>query len=491
MNRRLLLSASILSTLLVGFGAWWVVDGRSGSAPPIDRVTSSNAPSVSAPLEPADPARATTSPREIVQLDAPIAKTASNPLRRTSGMISGRVTSAADGSLIIGADVRLEGADGTSPLEPTLSMTSDLTGQYEIYGVPVGDWKLVCSARSFTQAEVRVSMTIAGGKKQQDFRLQPDPRTNVVLHLSTPGGQPLFDHLGDEDAALVDLLRPVFVEQCPQRNSDLPPGTRVITFQGRAVDHKHAVTDEWQRVQLGSERSACCAVLFADRVLDTAAFAAGMSDLTLVVSIEDLHRATGSLHLAIVDAATNAPLAGARVSLRPAAGPTRIAATDAEGRAEIVRVMPGEAVCEIDAVGHALVTKKATIEAGKSADLGTIQLPATLVVSGTIDMPAPGKTHGRTVFVHAYRLADQEGRALETTIAVQPDGTFEFPRMFPGEYVIGWRRMDPPPAPALVRSGELFGWAYADARSGSVRGVHIPVKATMWDPPAGNVGTSR
>jgi hypothetical protein len=300
----------------------------------------------------------------------------------------------------------------------------------------------------------------------------------MVVRLRARGGGAFTDGLRGDDVPLATLLHPVFVDACPARGADLPPGTKMMSFKGALKDASG--TDEWYDVTLSTAQSGCCCLMIGDHVLDVVAFASAVTSVTLETSIEDVHRATGSVRFIILDAVTKKALVGAQATLRPASGPALVAETFNEGIVDYPHVLPGDAQLEIDAPGHAHGKQKLTIHAGEETDLGTLSLPASVAITGSIDMPK-GSDATRTPVVEVFAYRIEEGDAsYVTTVHADADGKIAFEKLDPGEYLIAWQPRHPAPNVGPVQKGAIPGWIYVDARYGDVRGVHIAVTAAMW-----------
>jgi hypothetical protein len=288
------------------------------------------------------------------------------------------VTAKPDGKPVADAILDVRTIGRTKPLDPALECRTSAAGDYVIDGVPAGNWSIACRAPSMLPQEAQVLMPAYGGDVRRDIELEPDPRVDMVVRLHAPGGKPFFQALAGDDVALAALLRPVLVDACPAIGADLPAGASVITFKGEAGNQVDAGSDDWYDVKLRSATAGCCCVLLGQRVLAAQPFTPGARDVTLAVSVEDMHRATGSLRFELVDDASGTPIAGARATVRPSDGPACV--VDAYGSKVVVfpHVLPGAATLEVEADRHAHGRRTLAIRAGEELDLGTIRLPASV-----------------------------------------------------------------------------------------------------------------
>ncbi len=393
----------------------------------------------------------------------------------------GRVTSTPDGKPVAGAILGLRTIGHMKPLEPVLECRSNATGDYVLDGVPVGNWSLTCRSALLLPADAEVYMPAFGGDVRRDFVLEPDPRVNMVVHLHVPGGKPFFQALAGDDIPLAAILRPVFVDACPAPGADLPASTSVITFKGEASDQGKEGTDDWYDVTLRSARAGCCCVLLGKRVLAVQPFPSAAHDVTLDVSVEDMRRATGSLRFELVDDRTNTPISGARATVRPADGPACV--VDMFGSKGVVfpHVLPGAATLEIEADGHAHGKQTVMIRAGEDMDLGTIRLPASVAIYGTVELPSDWTaTHQFGPEVFAYRVEKDGSAPYLRSVTASTQGEFVFEELDPGAYFVAWQPRHPVPAVGPVRNGAIPGWVFVDAHIGSVHDVHVGVTPAMW-----------
>ncbi len=483
MKARILLALAAVLVLLAGLVA--LLRTPSGTSvvpamPATDSVAASSdsAEGLSTPASASDLAES----RATVPIDR--SKTASSDSARWSAhpighgpRLSGVVTTKMDGGPIQSATVnaQLEGETDDQGAHD-MSILTDHRGNFAMSMLAAGDWLIMVTAKGHENAFQRVTI-VADKEVRADFVLSPvTGMADLVVHLRGSDGRPLLDAVEGpgRDAALV--LRPVFVATCLQRDTLLPPGLSVLPI--RASGFREAGTDRWFKVTFDEKSTGCCCLVLGDRVLDALPFSASTHDLVLIASLEDLQRAAGSLSCSIVDDATGRPVT-ANVSVRPAAGSTRHAATDETGKLVVDRLLEGEARIEISAKDHALKSLTTTIQRGAQSDLGVIGLVPNVSISGWVRMP-----DGAPPWAAVYAFTIDENKRVPTSEVAMARtvsrGEFTFASLPPGSYLIGWQPVSPPELKP-VQSGLIQGWKVVDAHSGPIQGVEVVITPTMWE----------
>jgi hypothetical protein len=296
-------------------------------------------------------------------------------------------------------------------------------------------------------------------------------------------GRLLMANVEQRDERIARLLRPFVVDARVMPGAPLPRRALPSAQVGRVEDVSgHDPGEVWYRLELSRRAGQFACVLLGNFVLDAVPVPLYEDDVTLVVRREDLSAALAEIHCDVVDGDTRAPIGGALIAAQPVAVRPAGAITDEHGHAQLSGRLVGDVLLIIDAEGYA--RRKLFVEIKKPGvlDLSRIELQRAITISGIIQPAQPG---AQPIELYAYSISDPKRTSStvemfgeDGSTTATRDGEFVFAGLPRGEYLITMRLVDALPDASAIRSGKLTGWAYADARTGSVMGVTIVVPPT-------------
>ncbi len=214
-------------------------------------------------------------------------------------------------------------------------------------------------------------------------------------------------------------------------------------------------------LQLASAPPAHVALLLRHVVLDQQRIEPKQSEVRFVVAPDAIQKLLGSATVRVVDAATQQPLAGARVGLMTSNRFSGGQPVDAEGRARVENLSPGRMILAIGANDYEALRTTVRIEPGRTLDLGTIPLAKVLPLVGRV-VDAAGKPATAEV-----RWTELKWRHTPTEFVtnrsarIEADGTFSLWGTGPGRIAVSAHAADgqvavgvfdnPPPQPVLLQ----------------------------------------
>ena len=393
----------IVAALVVLGGAWWWLSGEThGRAS-----TVTDAPPIATDTQTAD---------RFVRTSADGGSEFGPRGERAS--IAGKVH-AVSGAVIAGAEVCAwpEVSEHGTPT-PTCTRSS-ASGNYRIVGIPPSRYRMAASARGFAPGEA--AATTARGTSSLTLHAGEE-RKGIDIAL-IPGGVELRGVVSDVFGGVVEGARIII-----RQHSHQP---RIEGRNSGPVVPVHATT--------AADGTFVTWVARGDLELDAVAEGYGHASTRMrapgpTVSISLLPEST--LSGIVVDRATRAPVAGARVVLRSwsETNSTEETATfsDDDGRFEIEGLVPGRyrPVAYADGL-HGESATSHVLELGESKDDIVIEMIAAASLHAKV-VVAPKRTPCPSGSV---MLWDHRAEIVRTAV-ISPGGIVEFPALVPGEYGI-------------------------------------------------------
>jgi len=249
-------------------------------------------------------------------------------------------------------------------------------------GFAAGDYRLTARAEGFREFERSFSVPPGLPSLCIDVDLQPSWIVKVVLQ--TPDGGPLHEALaGEQDLAGLGR-EPVQViaawRQLPTqlpltdgRETSISVGTWASSRgfrrgRGAELPARYAGT-----LEMREQRDAVVAAVLREAVLVQQPVAAGQEEVTLIIDPQQIRAQAAGLRLQVVDAATGAPVPGAKVGLNDAQSWQQPTAADGEGRYERTGLRPGRYSLSVLAEGRE-ATAEVDLAPGRITDVGTVVL---------------------------------------------------------------------------------------------------------------------
>ena len=170
-------------------------------------------------------------------------------------------------------------------------------------------------------------------------------------------------------------------------------------------------------------------------VFDSQRVEPGQEEVTLTVSLDAIKGAMATLHVQVVDAATNQPLARARVSAAGWFGGEGGPETKEDGRITLRDVRPGKVWLSASAKGYEQVRRQLRIEGGQELDLGPLPLFPAETMKGTVV-----DAEGKPVLIHIGAVdVDAGPDSMHMSVLgcrSESDGTFTLPRVGRRRYLL-------------------------------------------------------
>lgn len=423
------------SCLLAG-GAWLLLSSNGPTAPPTAAAATSlpSPPSREAPPHNAIGAGIGT-PAAAVREDEPPAAAAGQPSADT--LVHGFLLDASGGCIqgTLTAGVRFVDRAGT-----WREADARHESAYALPGLGFGTYWVTATATGYRPLQTKVDLGLDRPRLRIDFTLQK--AVELRVRVEAPGGRSLSEVMLETRAPIAArLLAAVATREPPGKTFVAIPGERNETEVGHFQSRDQRLTD------LPAD---CIGILYLDgdppvhvslvhhhAVLQTQRLDVGRNEVTFVVAPADLVAGLATIRVHVVDDATGAAVAAARVMSCGGTHNDAGVATDAMGIAELDRREPGMLDLKIWAEGYETFRKPVDALPGTKQDMGTIRLAREVLVEG--------------------RVTDNEGKALAASFSVgtvdagQPSirwlrdfesngaGAFSIRGLGLGEYVIRTR----------------------------------------------------
>jgi hypothetical protein len=422
-------TAALLAVLLVGLGIAWV-----RMDPPLAPRLAS--PAVASPERNNEASSAAAVPPDAVAApaaapgnDAPSVATGageSGGHDAGSAVLYGTLQSA-EGEAVKGHLWLAQGAVqcGTAGLQ-------DGGKAFAFAGLPPGTYRL--TARCFDQLPLARDVSVTAPQTRLDLTL--DPRWLLTVHAVTPEGTPLLEAVSQDlprlrmgqGVSLVALDEPLSGDLPPGSGGSFSGGLGVFRgadpFGGRVMA-KTAVGV----LALPHDRPVQVALLLSGALLAQQAVAPGTPEVTLTLPAEALVAKTATLRLRIVDE-LGAPVAGAEANLDSSYNPKSL--TDAAGRIEFTKVMPGRRRCRIGGADAGGPPIEIEVPAGAQIELGDVVLRKFVSLDFAFD-DFDGKGG---VYLHLLDQVLPVGQRLEDRYVSAENGKQQQVLLIPGRYAL-------------------------------------------------------
>jgi thermitase len=289
------------------------------------------------------------------------------------GSIAGSVTSAKDGSAIVGATV----TDGTR------MTTTDATGKYAISNVPPGTYQVIASKAGYYSFSSSVTV-VAGSTTVANFALAEIPGSIAGTVTSAKDGSPLVG------ATVTDGTRTTTTDGTGKYTiANVPPGTYQVTAS-----------------KAGYQSSSVTVMVVAGNT---------------VVANFSLSETPGAITGTLTSAKDGSVIAGATVT-----DGTRTTTTDATGKYTISNVPPGTYQAVASKSGYHSSSLSVTVLAGSTAvanfALNEVIVPGS--ISGTVTSAKDGSAIAGATVTDGTRTTTTDAMGKYTISNVMP-GTYQ------------------------------------------------------------------
>jgi RNA polymerase sigma-70 factor (ECF subfamily) len=251
-------------------------------------------------------------------------------------------------------------------------------GSFAFNALPYGKYWVTAGADGFRAAEDVIDLEAGHAQIQKDITLQPVPI--LKIRVVTPEGENLFDVLrGDTNLSGHPVLVPVATKDRPGKWFNEVVGSLNNTF---GIGH---FWNYGPRVQ--ALPSGCMGILMLDqelpayvslvnyhRVVQTKEVMPGEEEVRFVVSLDDLMATLATIHVQVVDADTQTPLAGANAMLWGGTYMDTGKRSDSSGNIVFEGREPGEFDLHVRAKGYEEYKAHILADSGTTTDLGQIAL---------------------------------------------------------------------------------------------------------------------
>lgn len=371
--------------LWLGWLAFGEAEIAAGSSAPPASVPATAVPS-SAPAPNVPVALITPDAAEAPTAEAGLA---SGPATATTTLVYGEVRPRTGAPSRWTAYLNLYRGEATKPLANATLVQSP---QFAWPALAPDTYRM--TVRSDGMRELAHTFVVPNGLAELRLDLVLEPSWQLKVLLMTPAGEPLHEalaKLAKERPSLQGLREHVSVVAAWRRLPDnLPPSDlretpfTVARWQdarepGRRTSGQLPARYAGQ-LELPETRAAVIGAVSGNAVLVQTAVEAGQAEVTLVVDPAQLLQRLGTVRLQVVDAATQQPIATAKVGLNDAQSWRQPSPVDAEGRIEFRDLRPGQLRLSIDAAGRQGPSGLVEVAPGTVTDLGPIAVVAPFVL---------------------------------------------------------------------------------------------------------------
>ncbi len=403
---------------------------------------------------PRDPAATVASGAYRPDFPGPGAPSAAPPVP-TPGLLRGRVVRDEDGEPIAGVLVDASLADAGQPTEsfaagPAVSWaTTNAAGEFGCLIPADGRWTV--QASTLGRDPVTRDVLVRERTPEEFVELRMSSLRVLAVRLVDARGAPASAAALGLDPLFEDRVRVVLAERC------VAPGAVVPTSSLLPLRARAAGTFAWT-VEAAGAAGRCLCVALGDAVIAAHLLTRGETEVALRIDAADVALAMGSCAIEAVDERTGTPVAGGTVRMILPGGVALERVLDAAGRASIRSCPRGEARIEVLADGFAPGERRVAVP-GDAVHVIRLQ-PARRLAGVVLD--ASGAPAAR---VQVYLRRPESADPLRSAIS-DASGAFEFQRLAPGDYVVGFRgsagshQRGPTPAseqPVSLRGADVEG----------------------------------
>ncbi len=406
----------------IAVGAWWLVSR--------DRTLRVEPLSSGAERSESESERSGNAPTSPAATDAPVASDRSLDVERSRSASSRRLL---HGFVVDRAGKKVDGAQiawsENAALPPVNDYKRRITaagGEYGLGGLPASDVGFRVTATGCATLEVALDLS-KGGTLRHDFVL--DRSVIVAVYVRKPDGttvQGLLTPSEEWDAAFLSLA----VVATDEPIASLPPiSEQSYERQGVGREKFHHRPSRGPRSAVEVPDGAFgvlelprlpleATLLFKHVVVDQQRIQPGAASVTFTFDPAQIDRWTAVLRLTVISAETDEAIVGARVDVRDSQGSGAGATVVSDGTFEQRRIPPGWMAVTIDGTGHTRWYRNILFEPGVTLDLGEIELPNAINLTGTL-VDRDGKP----------AMASFAALPLDAYVPGQSFGEFNYPGM--------------------------------------------------------------
>lgn len=390
---------AICAALLLAV-VWFV----TRSAPPDPVAPGASAvtptPAASSPVEQAvdRPAESVVPQRAIAATpaaDAPAA-TSSAKSKRTQTLVYGSLLDSVTGEPIRGAwSAGVSLSDSTGRRRHSDAKDE---GAYALHALPFGTYWMTAGAHGYRGVEAQLDLGPDAPVVQRDFTLTK--AAVIKVKVVDAQGKPMA---GEGAARPLGSVLPVATRE--------PPGDRFFEVTG-SLNNSFGIGSFWNYgppveglgpgylgvVVLRGELPAYVSLVHYHVVLETRRVEPGTDEVVFVLSEDALRASLATIRLRVVDAETDAGIAGVHAMLSGGPGMRPTPGSDAKGTLAIEGCEPGKYDLRVIAKGYESLRIPVIAEPGQITDLGDVMLAKELRVEG--------------------RIVDGEGRGVATAFSL-------------------------------------------------------------------------
>ena len=336
-------------------------------------------------------------------------------------------------------------------------------GVWSTAGITPGIWHVEAQREGFSTLSRDFTIDDASDGHRVDLVLK---RALVIpVRFRAPKGGPLADAMAAE--ASDGLLHNIAVSGFPRA----PPARFEVGFvdagqldgAGRwfartrspysvALESKVAILSDSDGVLVvEGEPPAFVVATLKHVILASVRIGDAARGVDLVVDPETIRASLATLRLRFVDAETKQPLEGVEVDVHDDLAWSRTAArTDADGCATCTRVLPGLLQIQPSLFGYEVCRVPFPVEAGATADVGTIELSREVTLHGRVRR-ADGKPAGGWLS-HCSLDRWHHGLPVDSDHfwGLKADGSFELSGLGRGRYLVRYGEGDVATPPQIV-----------------------------------------
>jgi hypothetical protein len=293
----------------------------------------------------------------------------------------------------------------------------------------------------------------------------PLEATVLKVRFVTPDGEPLLTAIRKATATLPSRRRLIAVATPEAPEGGISPLQRAGRYRtalavGQELRPPPPGFDGF--LELDRPLPLHVSAVYGTVVISTQLVPPGEDRVTLVVPLESLRGALGTVTLRVVDAATGDPVSKAFATPFDGVETGAPVAATADGSLSIAGQAPGPLALRVDAVGYEPALVETQARPGEAVDLGAVRLEEGVSVVGEV-LGADGKPVASKVLCVPLDRADSySAAALRTSVPVAADGSFQAFSVPRGRLVVTARAQGLGSAATVV-----------DTTRGSVSGVKL------------------
>ncbi|MBL8898546.1 MAG: carboxypeptidase regulatory-like domain-containing protein [Planctomycetes bacterium] len=307
-----------------------------------------------------------------------------------------------DGTIWIGRLLDAGGAPIKDPMArislqagdtPIADTRPQRDGHFSFAGLPAGSYRVRATAKDHLELDEALEIGASPARLERDLVLQQ--AWKLAVKILTPDGQPLHAviaaHISERPQLRSAEVHAIATAWQP--SGDFPPTasrelnyglgiwrsstSREAQIRGNVLGSQFAGAFE-----LEAREPLWISAVLRHRILAMERVAPGTPELTLTVPIETLWQSLSTLRLRVIDAATRAPVPGARVAISTRSSGNSGRAVEADGRIELRDLFPGHMELHVWSNDARIAPVDVQLEPGAVLDLGDLAIEAPRLVKG-------------------------------------------------------------------------------------------------------------